>query len=658
MPDQPPIDPDDETEAPTDPPTEGVRLIKPDEVAEVVERGDAVGRQRADRPRYGDRPEAPDGPRPDLRFPLADSADPTMIVRPRVAPVDRPPADDPAADATEPGEPAGPDEPAIAAPVVPPLIDSPVVRPAPGRTPRPVEADPGPPAAAPPPPAAEVVAPDVAARDDGVGLPPEPPEPAAPPAIVTSEDLARPEGAAPADEPRLSLPISESTELPHWTEPATGEVPRVIIGDVDDDEDARWSSFADQGPRWRDQASGGWDPDDTGVAHLIADPEEPEAPLGALDTSDRLRDDEFLNFDDLDVPQQDLPTARPRGSYDDPISIQSEPARPARPTAPGTPRAPRGPRSAEAPGGPGAPAPSSRPARRPAPRSGSSAPADGPPARTSGSSGGSGRDVPTAVLVGVAIASFGLILFHLGPAFALGLVFVVLVLAGAELFTAVRRGGFRPATLLGLAAIGALPLACYWRGEGAIPLVLFLLTAFTALWFILGLGPHATANIGVTVLGTVYIGVFGSFAALMLKIPSQGVSILLVSVIAAVLYDVGGFFVGRRYGRTPLSAVSPNKTMEGLAGGMLAAVVGTIVVAGLLDVGGFSVGQAITFGVFAAFAAPLGDLAESVIKRDLGLKDMGSILPEHGGLLDRFDALLFVLPAGYYVVRALHIAGI
>ncbi len=266
--------------------------------------------------------------------------------------------------------------------------------------------------------------------------------------------------------------------------------------------------------------------------------------------------------------------------------------------------------------------------------------------------------MPTAALVGVAIATFALILFHLGPKFTLALVFVVVVLAGAEFFTAVRRGGFRPATLLGLAAIGALPLACYWRGESAIPLVLFLLTAFTALWFILGLGPNATANIGVTVLGAVYIGVFGSFAALMLKIPAQGVSILLVTVIAAVLYDVGGFFIGRRFGRTPLSAVSPNKTMEGLAGGMLAAVLGTLIVAGFANVGGFSVGQAIVFGVFAAFAAPLGDLAESVIKRDLGLKDMGSILPEHGGLLDRFDALLFVLPTGYYVVRALHLAGL
>ena len=93
MPDQP-FDPDEEPDATPTGPSEGVRLIKPDEAAEAVERGEAVKRRGTDRPKYGDRPETPDGPRPDLRFPLADSADPTLIVRPKVAPVDRPSADD------------------------------------------------------------------------------------------------------------------------------------------------------------------------------------------------------------------------------------------------------------------------------------------------------------------------------------------------------------------------------------------------------------------------------------------------------------------------------------------------------------------------------------------------------------------------------------
>ena len=160
--------------------------------------------------------------------------------------------------------------------------------------------------------------------------------------------------------------------------------------------------------------------------------------------------------------------------------------------------------------------------------------------------GRGGRDVTTAALVGVSIAAAALILFHFGPAYALILAFAVIVLAGAELFTALRRSGFRPATLLGLAAVMALPLAAYWRGEPAIPLVLVLTLMFGMLWFILGLGPNATANLGVTLLGVVWIGVFGSFAALILKIPAEGVSILLVAVISAVGTDAGAFFIGRQ----------------------------------------------------------------------------------------------------------------
>ena len=589
-------------------PSEGVRLIKADEAAEAVERGDAVKRRGDDRPKYGDRPEAPDGPRPDLRFPLADSADPTLLVRPKVAPVEPR-----FADAVGKGRVADPT--GTESITTEPHEPEPVERPERADSPR--------------------------AALDPPSLP-----------IVTTEDLARPSTStpglapSPADDGLLSVPTSGTVELPHWTAAATGEVPRVIIGDVEDDEEnARWSSFADQGPRWRDQSSGSWEPDDTGLADLIADSTDDEIGLGALDTRDRLSDEEFLNFDDLDVPQQDLPTARPRGSFDDPISIQSEPARPARPTAPGSPRRP----VTGAPSRSAADSAVRRPTRRPG--SGDDDGTATPPATPSSS----GRDLPTALLVGLAIGVVALILFKAGPPFVVGLVFVILVLAAAELFTAVRRGGFRPATLLGLAACGALPLAVYWRGESAIPLVLFLLVLFGALWFILGLGPNAVANLGVTLFGAVYVGVFGSYAALLVKVPTQGVSLLLVAVLAAVFYDVGGFFIGRQFGRTPLSVVSPNKTMEGLAGGMATSVVGVVLVAVGFGFGPFSLGQALVFGVVCAVAAPIGDLTESVIKRDLGIKDMGSLLPEHGGILDRFDGLLFVLPAAYYVSRALHL---
>ncbi|MFQ5556245.1 MAG: phosphatidate cytidylyltransferase, partial [Acidimicrobiales bacterium] len=166
----------------------------------------------------------------------------------------------------------------------------------------------------------------------------------------------------------------------------------------------------------------------------------------------------------------------------------------------------------------------------------------------------------------------------------------------------------------------------------------------------------------VTVLGVVYIGVLGAHAALLLSIPDLGTGLLTAAILVTVAYDVGGLVVGRTAGRTPLSAASPNKTVEGLVGGCVAAI-GVGLLMGFLGKpapvadlpGGFR--EALILGVVAAVVAPIGDLAESLLKRDLGIKDMGAILPGHGGVLDRFDALLFVLPATYYVALLTDILG-
>ena len=99
-------------------------------------------------------------------------------------------------------------------------------------------------------------------------------------------------------------------------------------------------------------------------------------------------------------------------------------------------------------------------------------------------------------------------------------------------------------------------------------------------------------------------------------------------------------------GRQPLSAASPNKTREGLIGGCVVAFVITAFVAAVFGLGPIdTLAEGMLVGLVIAVVAPLGDLCESLVKRDLGLKDMGTVLPGHGGLMDRFDALLFVLPA-------------
>jgi len=128
-----------------------------------------------------------------------------------------------------------------------------------------------------------------------------------------------------------------------------------------------------------------------------------------------------------------------------------------------------------------------------------------------------------------------------------------------------------------------------------------------------------------------------------------------------VAYDTGGLWFGQLIGRTPLSPASPNKTVEGLLGGM-GSVMAVAIIMGLIgapapiagDVfsgSGFS--SMFLIGIAVAIVAPIGDLAESQMKRDLNIKDMGTILPGHGGLLDRFDGLLFVLPTVWYLTDAL-----
>jgi phosphatidate cytidylyltransferase len=153
------------------------------------------------------------------------------------------------------------------------------------------------------------------------------------------------------------------------------------------------------------------------------------------------------------------------------------------------------------------------------------------------------------------------------------------------------------------------------------------------------------------------VGVLGSFASLMLRYPgNEGIAFLLGAIIATVANDVGAFFVGRQVGRTPLApAVSPNKTLEGTLGGALVSAVVCVLVVSRISP--WDVGGALALALVVAVVAPLGDLCESMVKRDIGVKDMGSLLPGHGGVLDRFDALLFVLPAVYYLVELLNLPG-
>jgi len=279
--------------------------------------------------------------------------------------------------------------------------------------------------------------------------------------------------------------------------------------------------------------------------------------------------------------------------------------------------------------------------------------APGPDRGTAAATAG-GRDMTMAVATGVGLGALALAAFKIGTDATVALVTILLVLAAAEFFMALRRAGYQPAALLGVVAVGALNLASYWRFEAAVPLVLAITVLFSLFWYLTGVDRQAPLlNVSVTLFGVLYVGFLGSFAGLMLTDPN-GIGMLLAAVLCTVGYDTGGLVVGRMFGRSPLTAFSPNKTTEGLIGGMAVSFGIAVLVVGRITPFGQdpgTLGSAFVLGVVVAMAAPLGDLCESMVKRDLGLKDMGTILPGHGGLMDRFDALLFVLPATYYTAR-------
>ncbi len=260
---------------------------------------------------------------------------------------------------------------------------------------------------------------------------------------------------------------------------------------------------------------------------------------------------------------------------------------------------------------------------------------------------------------GIAVAVVGLLAFWLGNVPSLVLSIVVLTFAAGECFGVLRRAGYHPATLLGLVGTVSLMVAAYDKGPAAIPLVLVLITAFTLLWYLLGIEHgSAVAGTAATLFTIGWVSLLGSYAALLLSPSSypnrEGIAFLLGAIIATVANDVGALVVGGWIGRHPLApSVSPHKTWEGLLGGAVFTVVISAAVVGQIHP--WTPSKAALLGVMVAVIAPIGDLCESLLKRDLRIKDMGKLLPGHGGVLDRVDALLFVLPATYYLVRALHI---
>ncbi|MDE3205100.1 MAG: phosphatidate cytidylyltransferase [Acidobacteriota bacterium] len=542
--------------------------------------------------------------------------------------------------------------------------------------------------------------------------------------------------------PEEGITVSGGTEgMLHWSDPPTGEVPRLRFdedAEEDDDPDqlAAWRALGTRGVRWRDDDA--WDEGDE-LGDLVPE----SGPVGALDQN-RTEHSDLYSFDDdfervtnrtganpvVDLTVVEIPDDHePDDEWDTPDTGASRAARrgrrwdrgrsgPAEASggrrsaraafgaagAAGTAGAAGSAATASAAGasagaaaasaaGSGAgsaggfvgggayngpseggfgdwaePAPAaaavgasatrrvstSTATRDPSRRVGPDRPGAGPPRRPP-TGGGGGGEVGNRVVVGVGLVVVLFIAYAIGAKALVLLSAVVVVAAAAEAYNMTRAPGFRPATLLGLVATVGCVLGAYWKGIGAIPIVTVLLFAGTMLWYVLGVvEARPLANAAVTVMVFVWVSVMGSFSAVLLQAHS-GKGLFLGAILVAIAADIFAFVVGRWIGSRPMAAaISPNKTIEGFVGGLVGAIiVGAIVGKVVHPWSGMRYG--LVLGLVIGLIAPAGDLFESMLKRDLGIKDSGTVLGGHGGLLDRFDSILLALPAAYFVATLAHV---
>jgi phosphatidate cytidylyltransferase len=284
------------------------------------------------------------------------------------------------------------------------------------------------------------------------------------------------------------------------------------------------------------------------------------------------------------------------------------------------------------------------------------------------------------VLFGVIAAPVGVAIVFFGGASLAALLAIVAALGAWEFYRIARATGLTPMDDIGIVLAGVAPLFVHARylglyelplsGMAVVVLVLFAL----AIW-LRGVAGKPLGAVASTVLGVVYTGGMLSFGYAIRYHPyvigdvalpfgtqritvAAGGLLLLLPLLLTWASDTGGFFVGRSLGKRKLiPSVSPGKTIAGAFGALVVtAGVSWLYTRYVLTPTtqlGFVAGGAVLFGVIVSIAAQVGDLAESLLKREGGVKDSSHIIPGHGGVLDRFDSLLFVLPISYVLLNTL-----
>lgn len=259
-----------------------------------------------------------------------------------------------------------------------------------------------------------------------------------------------------------------------------------------------------------------------------------------------------------------------------------------------------------------------------------------------GDHGRAGRNLPAAIGVGVCLGAVAL-----ASLYTIKEIFLALVAAaiGFGIWEITRAFAVRsiaiPAVPLAAGA-AAMLVGAYLQGVEALCAALAVTVIMVLAWRMPGGAEGYLRDSGAGVLAAVYVPFFAGFVSLLLA-PSDGADRVVTFIAVTVCSDIGGYVAGVLAGRHPLAPrISPKKTWEGSAGAAVACMIcGGILLRVFF---GGAVWQGVLLGFVTMVAATVGDLIESLIKRDLGIKDMGSLLPGHGGVMDRLDSLVITAP--------------
>ncbi|MGA7270072.1 MAG: phosphatidate cytidylyltransferase [Acidimicrobiia bacterium] len=258
------------------------------------------------------------------------------------------------------------------------------------------------------------------------------------------------------------------------------------------------------------------------------------------------------------------------------------------------------------------------------------------------------RSSDLALRVGTALGLVALLVgsLYLGGWWFTSFLALLMIISLGEFYATLRKVGYSPLALVGLLGVLVTPLLV--QSSGLFSMAGVLVTAAVVVVLVYSILPRRAPldNAAVTVFGMQWVALL-AFAVPIASGPHPVAYVMLIGIVTA-LVDVGSYFIGRGFGRRLLAPrLSPNKTVEGFLGGLVAGVAVGAVLSTFPPYADLGFRGVVALSVLMALVGPLGDLAESMVKRSLGVKDMGSVLPGHGGMLDRIDSFLFTVPAAY-----------